>query len=91
MKNVFIPVTLVLAIGYSLVIAARGFGLISSNVLGLRVFIGCFTAASLLAIVCHSYGGQRGFRAPKLRRRVLRPEPIADPFHATWTYQTISA
>jgi hypothetical protein len=91
MKNVFVPTSLFLVIGYSLAIVARCLGLISGPILSLPMFVGFFTAANLLAMVCHSYGDQRGFRAPKLRRRVLRTAPISEPLQATWTYQTISA
>jgi hypothetical protein len=91
MKNACLLVTLLLVSGYALAIAARCVGLLPVDVFGLAVFIGIFTAASLLAIIFHSYGCQRAFRAPRRRRRVLRREPIADPFHATWTYQTISS
>jgi hypothetical protein len=91
MKNVFVPTSLFLVIGYSFAIVARCLGLVSGPVLSLPLFIGFFTAAGLLAIVCHSYGGQRGFRAPKLRRRVVRTDPLSKPSQATWTYQTISA
>jgi hypothetical protein len=91
MKNVFLPLTLLIVLVYSLALTAHAFGLLPADACRLALFIGLFTAACLLAIVCHSYGAQRSFRAPRLRRRVLRREPIADPFHATWTYQTISS
>lgn len=91
MKNVLVPASLLLVLGCLFAIVARCLGLMSGPISSLPQFIGFFTAANLLAIVCHSYGNQRGFRAPKLRRRVLRPETAPDPLRAAWTYQTLSA
>ena len=91
MKKVFAPLTLFLLVAYALVIAARSLGLGFASGFGLPLFIALFTGVSLIAIAGDSYGAQRAFRAPRRRRRVLQREPIADPFHATWTYQTISS
>jgi hypothetical protein len=92
MKNVLALTSLILVVSYPLAALARTLGLLPVELVSPSAFIGAFTAVNLLAIAFTSYGRQPNYDGRTARKPlVAKPEPVAEPLHAIWACNTMSA